>query len=650
MKKSPIYKDIRDLQLEFVDSNIGLGDNFAERYQIQALLGAGGMGRVYLAKDLMLAGDPVALKILNSELVKDDKQCQRFLREVQLTRKISHPNVVKTFEVGNFAGQFFFTMEYVPGETLKEKIELGAIEAYRAANIISEIAKGLSAIHQAGIIHRDLKPANVIITKDGQAKIADFGIARLGVSDLTGHNEVVGSAAYMSPEVWTGRDISNSADLYSLGILAYEILTGDVPFDGNGPAEVMCKHLELRPLTPSQVNNKIPLWLDGLVMKMLEKTPSKRPASAADISEFIKCKLERRSDQSSSNGVGQGLASTGLLAEQASSPNLNKSSVSAINLSTNADLASSSRIQHSPARSGVIIANQKRIIAANAEKSRSKTVSVSADSVKPSSLILLPIKLSLALLLSSLIAAGLVYVSQLAIGPYTPAYTSLSLTRLVYLLLLESLVTGALVALPAFTFFSAALSLREAARVANTHARNLFYTFICICLVYFAFSYALTNKPTNSYLLLESLKDIQSSFKLWLGGTLLFPSVINFTELAGSADTTWAKPLSLIKGVVPNVLTVVSALFAIRLALLTKDKILRHNNGRTVYLGISLFVVAQLVAAPAESESVLGLSSQPLTSMAIFTNTIEISSYSLTCAICTWTLLAVYAARLRRVA
>jgi serine/threonine-protein kinase len=144
--------------------------------------------------------------------------------------KVTHPNIVRTFDAGSSHGTFFFTMEYAQGITLREKLKAGRIAPYEVAEILAAICDGLSAIHQAEIIHRDLKPGNIIITPEQEVKITDFGVARPGVSDLTGHNEVVGSIAYMPPEVWLNKNVTNLADIYSLGILAYEMLVGEVPF------------------------------------------------------------------------------------------------------------------------------------------------------------------------------------------------------------------------------------------------------------------------------------------------------------------------------------------------------------------------------------------------------------------------------------
>jgi serine/threonine protein kinase len=260
---------------------------FAGRYVLKKLLGSGGMGAVYLAVDSMLGDDEVALKVLHSQLCKNEKHTKRFLREVQLTRKVTHPNVVRTFDAGRENGRLYFTMECAEGVTLKEKLQAGPFDLHEAASILREIAKGLYAIHEADIIHRDLKPGNVILTPDGFVKITDFGVAKPGVSDLTGHNEIIGSIPYMAPEVWVGRNVGPAADLYALGVLAYEMITGHLPFEGDSPAELMCKHIEARPIPPVDSRPETPVWLNALTMKLLEKEQENRPKGAADVVLFI---------------------------------------------------------------------------------------------------------------------------------------------------------------------------------------------------------------------------------------------------------------------------------------------------------------------------------------------------------------------------
>jgi len=260
---------------------------FAGRYKIGRVLGTGGMGTVYLAHDTVLGGEEIALKILHLDRVADDSHVQRFLREVQLTRRVTHPNVVRTFELGQEGEKLFFTMEVVHGTTLKDYVRNRSIEPHEVARIIAEISKGLNAIHEQGVVHRDLKLSNVMVTESGAVKIADFGVARPEVSDLTCTDEIVGSATHMSPEVWKGNPITAATDLYSLGIIAYELLTRKLPFEAQSCHEMMWKHINAMPKHPIELCPEIPLWLDQLVVRLLAKDPACRFASAHALVEEI---------------------------------------------------------------------------------------------------------------------------------------------------------------------------------------------------------------------------------------------------------------------------------------------------------------------------------------------------------------------------
>jgi len=269
------------------------GELFAERYLLQKIVGEGGMGQVYLVHDTMLGDEKIALKILHPSLTRDEKHTKRFLREVQLTRKVTHPNIVRTFDVGIWNEKFYFTMEYAEGHTLKEILEEGPLDPHESVRIIIEICKGLSEIHSAEIVHRDLKAGNIIITPEGYVKITDFGVARPGTSDLTEYNEVVGSTRYMSPEAWVGREVGPYSDIYSLGVLSYYMLSGIMPFDGESAAELMFKHLETRPISLREVVAEVPEWLDVLVLKMLEKVKESRPQFGEEVILLIQDNVDR---------------------------------------------------------------------------------------------------------------------------------------------------------------------------------------------------------------------------------------------------------------------------------------------------------------------------------------------------------------------
>ncbi len=259
------------------NSNITVGQNFANRFKIIKCLGVGGMGEVYLATDQLLSNSQIALKFLNQELSKDQKQVDRFLREVLLTRKVSHMNVVKTFDASILDNQLYFVMEYVDGDSLKDVIQDKKIPVLDGINYLKQIAQGLEAIHQAEIIHRDLKPANIMLQTNGQIKIADFGIARPDSSELTSHDEVIGSSHFMSPEAWKGNNITYKTDIYSLGIIAFQIFTGQLPYDGGTSAQIMFKHLEGNVPSARELNPEISAWLNNLILDLLSANPELRP-------------------------------------------------------------------------------------------------------------------------------------------------------------------------------------------------------------------------------------------------------------------------------------------------------------------------------------------------------------------------------------
>jgi serine/threonine protein kinase len=271
------------------ESNIlALGTTVGGRYQIERCIGSGGMGAVYVAKDTVIKDEIVALKVLHAEHVADQKQSQRFLREVQLMRRVNHQNVVRTFDLGSDVGSVFFTMEYVSGKPLETYIVEENFPTEHIPELIIQICEGLEAIHKAGIVHRDLKPANILLTEDFSVKITDFGVARTEHSELTAHNEIIGSALYIAPEVWIGSTITHAVDLYSLGVILYELTTGTLPFDGESPASLMKMHIEYQPHEPKELNEKISPWLNKLIMQLLEKTPAGRPKDAREVIEYVK--------------------------------------------------------------------------------------------------------------------------------------------------------------------------------------------------------------------------------------------------------------------------------------------------------------------------------------------------------------------------
>ncbi|RMG44210.1 MAG: serine/threonine protein kinase [Candidatus Dadabacteria bacterium] len=263
------------------------GKVIADRYEIIKRLGQGAMGTVYLARDRMLSGETIALKVLHALFAENHVNAKRFLREVLLMRKVTHKNVVRTFDVGRAGRALYYTMEYAGGTSLKERFQKKRASVDQLIEILHELCQGLEAIHNENIVHRDVKPGNVLVTQDGTIKIADFGIARQEISDLTLPDEAIGSALYMAPEVWSGEKPTAATDIYSLGVMMYQLATGSVPFAGRSPAEVMKKHLKATPASPLKRNPELPAWLNTLILQMLSKDPAARPASAREIAEAI---------------------------------------------------------------------------------------------------------------------------------------------------------------------------------------------------------------------------------------------------------------------------------------------------------------------------------------------------------------------------
>lgn len=275
---------------------------FADRYRFISSLGKGGMGEVYLVEDTLLS-ERVALKLIKKEATLNPAYVEKFIYEVKLTRKISHPNVVRTFDLGWADGCLYYTMEYVTGDSLRNYLKkIRQLPFNLVLKFLIQISEGLVEIHKAGVIHRDLKPANIILTENLDCKIADFGIANL----LTGSpihldQKIYGSFGYMAPEIWTGKKPDFKSDIYSLGVIAYELCTGNCPFDSDSTQVAYENHLHLVPKTLKEVNPSIPTSFSSLVNSMLEKNPDLRPVSA----EIVKRTLQTIADSlKSTNGNG----------------------------------------------------------------------------------------------------------------------------------------------------------------------------------------------------------------------------------------------------------------------------------------------------------------------------------------------------------
>jgi serine/threonine-protein kinase len=265
-----------------------VGQVFTSRYMIERELAQGGMAEVYLARDQLL-DRPVALKALFPEYAREPSFVERFRREAQAAANLNHPNIVAIYDWGQEAGTYFIVMEYVEGQSLRDLIRTnGTLDPGQAAEIAADIAGALAFAHKAGVVHRDVKPGNVVITDSGTVKVTDFGIARAGTSDgLTQTGSVMGTATYFSPEQAQGLAVDGRSDVYSLGVVLYEMVTGAVPFTGDSPVAVAYKHVREQPEPPRQRNAAIPADLEQIILTALAKEPELRYQTADDMRDDL---------------------------------------------------------------------------------------------------------------------------------------------------------------------------------------------------------------------------------------------------------------------------------------------------------------------------------------------------------------------------
>jgi eukaryotic-like serine/threonine-protein kinase len=260
-----------------------IGTVFDGRYRIERKLGAGGMAEVYLAEDQEL-GRRVAIKILNDRHAADDSFVERFRREAKNAAGLSHPNVVSIYDRGEAEGTYYIAMEYLDGRSLKELIVArGPAPVKTAIDYARQILAAVGFAHRHGIVHRDIKPHNVLVGPEGRLKVTDFGIARSGASQMTEVGSIIGTAQYLSPEQARGAHVDQTSDLYSVGVVLYEMLTGQVPFTGDTPLEIAMKHLSEVPKPPSELRPDIPHDLDSVVLRALAKDPAERYQSAEEM-------------------------------------------------------------------------------------------------------------------------------------------------------------------------------------------------------------------------------------------------------------------------------------------------------------------------------------------------------------------------------
>ncbi|MFV8755680.1 protein kinase domain-containing protein [Nannocystaceae bacterium ST9] len=269
-----------------VRTAVVIGETFAERYVVEKLLGRGGMGAVYRVRDRAV-DEVVALKLLDLAAATPDA-VERFRREVRLARRITHRNAARTYDLGEWQGFRYLTMEYVDGESLRELVGRIRPSAARVIDFATQIARGLAAVHEAGVVHRDLKPANVLVERGGRVVITDFGIARgVQASDATLHTGgLLGTPAYMSPEQIAGEPVEARSDLYSLGLMVFEMLTGKLPFHGDTPMAVAMARLH-RPLPDLRADSAIPPSVAPVLERLLAREPDQRPANAGELVDLL---------------------------------------------------------------------------------------------------------------------------------------------------------------------------------------------------------------------------------------------------------------------------------------------------------------------------------------------------------------------------
>ena len=275
------------------------GQKINDRYEVRKLIGEGGMANVYLGYDTILERD-VAIKVLRGDLADDEKFVRRFRREAQSASLLNHPNIVQIYDVGEDDGNFYIVMEFINGQTLKQLIKKrGKLSVPETVDIMSQLTDGLAHAHDSYIIHRDIKPQNIMILDDGMVKITDFGIAMaINASDLTQTNSVMGSVHYLPPEQASGKGSTIKSDIYSLGIMMYEMLAGVMPFRGETAVEIAMKHLKNPMPSIIKKNESVPQAVENIILKATAKNPKNRYNNVRELYDDLKtCQDKSRRDE-----------------------------------------------------------------------------------------------------------------------------------------------------------------------------------------------------------------------------------------------------------------------------------------------------------------------------------------------------------------
>ena len=263
------------------------GNRLAGRYELKEIVGEGGMGMVYRAHDLEL-DEELAIKVLQRQFTQNPRDVERFKREIKTARKITHINIIRIHDFGVAEREAFISMELLPGGTLAERLTgEGSLSYEDALSVAIQIADGLGAAHRQGVIHRDIKPHNVLFDAQDVVKLVDFGIARFAAQTQATHG-VMGTPHYMSPEQADGREVTKESDVYSLGVLMYELFAGELPFTSTSLAKLAVMHVSQAPPAPRQTNPKIPKSLEAVILKCLAKNKAERFKNGAEVSMALR--------------------------------------------------------------------------------------------------------------------------------------------------------------------------------------------------------------------------------------------------------------------------------------------------------------------------------------------------------------------------